>query len=184
MAVEQSRWGILYCPKHDIFFPQKRWEKIEKCLKERGIPFDKVQSENSGSVERLCKMMINNGYRTIIIGVDIDREERRKRISERLKQRLDEGMADEVRRLLDEGIAAEDLIYYGLEYKYVTEYVVGQTTYDEMFRRLEIAIHQFAKRQMTWFRGMERRGFTIHWMDSRLPMAERVREIVRLAQTS
>ena len=120
----------------------------------------------------------------IIIGVDIDREERRKRISERLKQRLDEGMADEVRRLLDEGIAAEDLIYYGLEYKYVTEYVVGQTTYDEMFRRLEIAIHQFAKRQMTWFRGMERRGFTIHWMDSRLPMAERVREIVRLAQTS
>ena len=67
MAVEQSRWGILYCPKHDIFFPQKRWEKIEKCLKERGIPFDKVQSENSGSVERLCKMMINNGYRTIII---------------------------------------------------------------------------------------------------------------------
>ncbi len=118
----------------------------------------------------------------IIIGVDIDREERRRRISQRLRQRLDEGMVDEIRSLLDSGVAAEDLTYYGLEYKYVTEYVTGQLTFEEMFSRLEIAIHQFAKRQMTWFRGMERRGFTIHWIDSQLDMAEKVKKIKQLWQ--
>ncbi len=111
---------------------------------------------------------------SVIIGVDIDRELRREKITRRLKARLDEGMADEVRRLLDEGIAPDDLIYYGLEYRYVTEYVVGRLSYDEMFSRLEIAIHQFAKRQMTWFRGMERRGFTIHWIDATLPMEDKL----------
>ena len=100
------------------------------------------------------------------IGIDVDRDTRRQRISARLKQRLDNGMVDEVKRLLAEGIAADDLIYYGLEYKYLTLYAIGQLSYDEMFRQLEIAIHQFAKRQMTWFRGMERRGITIHWMKS------------------
>ena len=106
----------------------------------------------------------------IIIGIDIDRELRRQRITQRLKARLEEGMVEEVRGLLDSGIPAEDLIYYGLEYKYVTEYVVGAISFDEMFSRLEIAIHQFAKRQMTWFRGMERRGFHIHWVEAvRLP---------------
>lgn len=118
----------------------------------------------------------------IIIGVDIDREERRRRISQRLRQRLDEGMADEIRSLLDSGVAAEDLTYYGLEYKYVTEYVTGALTFDEMFSRLEIAIHQFAKRQMTWFRGMERRGFTIHWIDSQLDIEEKKRRIKQLWQ--
>ena len=98
------------------------------------------------------------------IGIDVDRDTRRQRISARLKQRLDNGMVDEVKRLLAEGIAADDLIYYGLEYKYLTLYAIGQLSYDEMFRQLEIAIHQFAKRQMTWFRGMERRSITIHWM--------------------
>ena len=97
-----------------------------------------------------------------------------------MKARLDQGMVDEVRHLLDEGIPPEDLIYYGLEYKFLTEYVTGQITYDEMFTRLEIAIHQFAKRQMTWFRGMERRGFTIHWIDATLPMEEKVKTIVKL----
>ncbi|MCR4852689.1 MAG: tRNA (adenosine(37)-N6)-dimethylallyltransferase MiaA [Prevotella sp.] len=101
----------------------------------------------------------------IIIGVNIDRDERRKKITERLKQRLAGGMVEEIKGLLDRGIPADNLIYYGLEYKYVTEYIIGRTTYDEMFRQLEIAIHQFAKRQMTWFRGMERRGFTIHWVN-------------------
>lgn len=118
---------------------------------------------------------------SIIIGVDIDREERRRRITARLRQRLDEGMADEIRALLDGGVSADDLIYYGLEYKYVTEYVIGRTGYDEMFNRLEIAIHQFAKRQMTWFRGMERRGLAIHWLDAMLPTEEKVAEIIRLA---
>ena len=98
---------------------------------------------------------------------DIDRELRRKRISARLRARLDAGMVDEVRSLLDEGIPAEDLIYYGLEYKYLTEYILGKYSFDEMTSLLEIAIHQFAKRQMTWFRGMERRGFTIHWVDGK-----------------
>lgn len=100
----------------------------------------------------------------IIIGVDVDREIRRQRITRRLQQRLEEGMVEEVKGLLDSGIPADDLIYYGLEYKYVTEYVIGKLSYEEMFRQLEIAIHQFAKRQMTWFRGMERRGFKIHWL--------------------
>ena len=117
---------------------------------------------------------------SLIVGVNIDREERRQKITRRLKARLDEGMVDEVRRLLDEGIPADDLTYYGLEYKFVTEYVIGLSTYDEMFQRLEIAIHQFAKRQMTWFRGMERRGFTIHWIDALLPMDEKVARILDL----
>ena len=117
---------------------------------------------------------------SLIIGVNIDREARREKITRRLKARLEEGMVDEVRGLLDEGIPAEDLIYYGLEYKFVTEYVTGKTTYDEMFTRLEIAIHQFAKRQMTWFRGMERRGFTIHGIDAMQPMEDKVGEILRL----
>ncbi len=114
----------------------------------------------------------------IIFGTNIDRELRREKITRRLKARLEEGMVDEVKALLDSGIPADDLIYYGLEYKYVTEYVIGKLTYDEMFRQLEIAIHQFAKRQMTWFRGMERRGFKINWIDATLPMEERVEWIL------
>ena len=117
---------------------------------------------------------------SLIIGVNIDREARREKISRRLKTRLEEGMIDEVKGLLAEGIPAEDLIYYGLEYKFVTEYIMGQTTYDEMFKRLEIAIHQFAKRQMTWFRGMERRGFSIHWIDALQPMEDKVQQILAL----
>ena len=121
---------------------------------------------------------------SLIIGVDIDREARRAKITHRLKARLEEGMIDEVRGLLAEGIPAEDLIYYGLEYKFVTEYVTGQTTYDEMFTRLEIAIHQFAKRQMTWFRGMERRGFTIHWINALQPMDDKVAQIMNLCRNN
>ena len=116
----------------------------------------------------------------IIIGVNIDREHRREKITRRLKARLDEGMVEEIKGLLDSGIAAEDLTYYGLEYKYVTEYVIGKTSYEEMYRGLEIAIHQFAKRQMTWFRGMERRGFTIHWIDALQPMEEKIGKILQI----
>ncbi|MCD8091742.1 MAG: tRNA (adenosine(37)-N6)-dimethylallyltransferase MiaA [Bacteroides sp.] len=111
---------------------------------------------------------------SLIIGIDIDRELRREKITRRLHQRLDEGMVDEVRRLIEQGIRPDDLIYYGLEYKYLTLYVIGELSYDEMFSQLEIAIHQFAKRQMTWFRGMERRGFTIHWIDARRSMDEKI----------
>ena len=111
---------------------------------------------------------------SLIVGVSIDRDLRREKITHRLRQRLDEGMVDEVRQLLDKGLTPDDLIYYGLEYKYITLHVIGQLSFDDMFTRLETAIHQFAKRQMTWFRGMERRGFVIHWVDASLPMEEKI----------
>ena len=107
-----------------------------------------------------------------IIGVDVDREVRRSRITRRLDARLEAGMLDEVRRLLDSGIPPENLIYYGLEYKFLTEHLLGKTTFREMRDGLEIAIHQFAKRQMTWFRGSQRRGFRIHWLPGDLPREE------------
>ena len=120
---------------------------------------------------------------SVIIGVDIERESRRARITERLRQRLGHGLVEEVEGLLGSGLSAEDLIYYGLEYKYVTEYVTGRITRDEMFRSLEIAIHQFAKRQMTWFRGMERRGFTINWIDWHMQLADKLEHIRPLIVT-
>ena len=115
---------------------------------------------------------------SLLVGVAIDRELRREKISKRLRARLDEGMVDEVRRILSNGVAPEDLIYYGLEYKFLTLYIIGKLTYEEMVSQLEIAIHQFAKRQMTWFRGMERRGCTIHWLNATLPMADKVEQIL------
>lgn len=121
--------------------------------------------------------------KSLIIGVDIDRELRREKITRRLKQRLEEGMVEEVRGLLAEGIPAENLIYYGLEYKFLTQYAIGELSYEEMFHQLETAIHQFAKRQMTWFRGMERRGFTIHWLDATLSMEEKTEQIINLINT-
>ena len=120
------------------------------------------------------------GISSLVIGVDVDRETRRRRISDRLEARLHEGMIDEVKGLLAEGVSAESLMYYGLEYKFVTEYVTGKTTYSDMLSRLEIAIHQFAKRQMTWFRGMERRGIHINWIDASLPMDDKVELIMEL----
>ena len=117
---------------------------------------------------------------SLIIGLDLDRDIRRQKISKRLISRLDEGLIDEVKSLLESGIAAEDLIYYGLEYKFVTLYFTGQLQYKEMVSQLEIAIHQFAKRQMTWFRGMERRGFTIHWIDATLPTEIKIQKILDL----
>lgn len=119
---------------------------------------------------------------TLIIGLNIDRELRRARISKRLQDRLQEGMVEEVRRILESGVTPEDMIYYGLEYKYITNYIIGNLTYEQMVSELEIAIHQFAKRQMTWFRGMERRGFTIHWIDSQLPMNEKVDRVMDMLQ--
>ena len=121
---------------------------------------------------------------SLIIGVSIDRDARREKITRRLKQRLKEGMVDEIVTLLDKGVPSENLLYYGLEYKFVTEYVIGKISYEEMFRSLEIAIHQFAKRQMTWFRGMERRGFTIHWIDALQPMEQKVEQVMELVKNS
>lgn len=118
-------------------------------------------------------------YHSLTIGLDISRELRRQRITERLYARMDEGMVDEVRSLLQK-VTPERLIRYGLEYKYLTLYIIGELSYDEMLRQLEIAIHQFAKRQMTWFRGMEQRGTPITWIDATRPIEEKVEEIVRM----
>lgn len=121
---------------------------------------------------------------SLIIGLSIDRDNRRHKISSRLKARIDEGMIDEVKNILSLGVAPEDLIYYGLEYKFVTLHAIGQISYQEMFDQLEIAIHQFAKRQMTWFRGMERRGIKINWIDALLPMEEKVNKAMELISFS
>lgn len=117
---------------------------------------------------------------SLVVGLDIERDLRREKITRRLKQRLDEGMVDEIRELIEKGVSPDDLIYYGLEYKYLTLYIIGKMSYEEMVRLLEIAIHQFAKRQMTWFRGMERRGIEINWIDASLPMDERLGIVERL----
>ena len=148
---------------------------VDSC--QRAIRAIEIETYNltKPTEERLCPPIDS-----LIIGVDIDREERRRKITKRLKERLKAGMIDEVDGLLKRGIPADDLIYYGLEYKFVTEYLIGKLSYDEMFRQLEIAIYQFAKRQMTWFRGMERRGFTIHWIDAIQSMNDKVEEILSL----
>ena len=117
---------------------------------------------------------------SLIVGVQYDRDTRRERITSRLKQRLQEGMVEEVEGLLARGITPEDLTYYGLEYKFLTLYITGELTREEMFERLNIAIHQFAKRQMTWFRKMEREGFEIHWLDGFMPMEEKVELVMKL----
>lgn len=120
------------------------------------------------------------GMECTVVGVDVSREVRRERITRRLRTRLREGLVEEVRCLLDKGVKPDDLIYYGLEYKYVTLYCTGQMGFDEMQSQLEIAIHQFAKRQMTWFRGMERRGTKIHWVSGSQPMEDMVAEVVEI----
>lgn len=114
---------------------------------------------------------------SLLVGVKFDRETRRQRITQRLKQRLDEGMLDEVKNLLDKGISPDALIYYGLEYKFLTQHLIGQLRFDEMFTQLETAIHQFSKRQMTWFRKMERDGFNIRWLDGDMPSSEKLDRI-------
>lgn len=115
--------------------------------------------------------------RPLIVGVDVSRELRRERITARLHARLQDGMVEEVRRLLDSGINPDDLIYYGLEYKYLTLYLTGELKYEEMVAKLNVAIHQFAKRQMTWFRKMERDGFNIHWLDASRNIDEKAEQV-------
>lgn len=143
----------------DIDTAQRAIRAIEIAEYSRCFPVEKIESSPIDS---------------LIIGISVDRNLRRAKISERLAKRIDEGMIDEVRKILSSGVLPEDLIYYGLEYKYVTKYVIGKIPYDTMFSSLEIAIHQFAKRQMTWFRGMERRGLKINWLDIQMPTDEKV----------
>lgn len=140
----------------------------------RAIEIEKYYAENPKEESNMPDICSLN------VGIDFDREMRRERITKRLKQRLEEGMLDEVQTLLDSGLTPDQLIYYGLEYKFLTLHLIGELTFDEMFRKLEIAIHQFAKRQMTYFRGMEKRGTKIHWINGHLPMDEKVNEILTL----
>lgn len=137
----------------------------------RAIEIQQYYAENPDAAE-LCNRNAAKPLDSLVIGIDIPRDARREKISSRLKSRLEDGMIDEIRRLIDRGVKAEDLIYYGLEYKFVTLHVIGKFSYDDMYRQLEIAIHQFAKRQMTWFRGMERRGIPIHWLPYDMPDSE------------
>jgi len=119
---------------------------------------------------------------SLIIGINCDRELRRKRITARLKKRISEGLIDEVKNLLDSGLKPEQLTYYGLEYKFITEYIIGKYSFDEFFTKLEIAIHQFAKRQMTYFRGMERKGTKIYWIDSEVSNDEKIKIVLNILQ--
>jgi len=118
--------------------------------------------------------------RSLVVGIACERESRRRKITKRLKQRLENGMVEEVKSLIDSGVDTETLIYYGLEYKYITLYLTGKISYEEMFKSLEIAIHQFAKRQMTWFRGMERKGVKINWIDGELAMEEKIKRVLEM----
>jgi tRNA dimethylallyltransferase len=125
----------------------------------------------------------NTGFpalRSLVTAVRVERETRRKSITSRLNQRLNAGMIEEVKGLLEKGVSEESMIYYGLEYKYITLYLTGKTSYDDMVKRLETAIHQFAKRQMTWFRGMEKKGTRISWIDGEQPMEKKVEQVLRL----
>jgi tRNA dimethylallyltransferase len=117
---------------------------------------------------------------TLILGIRFDRDTRRERITKRLRERMKDGMVEEVERLLESGVTADKLDYYGLEYRYVSKYILGEFSYEEMFSRLNTAIHQFAKRQMTYFRGMERRGINIHWLDGQLSMQEKIKQAMAL----
>ena len=148
---------------------------VDTCKRAiRAIEIEEYYQANDVNVREFPEI------KSLTIGLDVSRELRRERISRRLRERLEQGMVEEVRSILATGVSPEDLIYYGLEYKYLTMYVIGQLTYDEMVGQLEIAIHQFAKRQMTYFRGMERRGVPIHWIDAECPTDEKVEQICQL----
>jgi tRNA dimethylallyltransferase len=145
--------------------------------KKRVIRAIEIEHFNKNKIKNISKFP---KIRSLVVGVLPDRESRRMNISKRLRERLDAGMIDEVKHLIEQGVSAEILIYYGLEYKYITLYLTGKMTYDDMVKDLEIAIHQFAKRQMTWFRGMERRGVKINWLDWKLTKEEKIGRVMEL----
>jgi len=174
-----------------IELEKKSLEELREILKTYKILHNNTDTESKKRIIRAIeiehsgrtKAKQNSGFpkvKALITGIKFDRETRRRRITERLKQRLGSGMVDEVKQLIDRGVSTDTLIYYGLEYKYITLYLSGKITYEEMVRDLEIAIHQFSKRQMTWFRGMERKGIVINWIDGDLPQEEKVEKVIKL----
>ena len=154
----------------DIDTPKRAIRAIEICTYYHQHPDLKLATEPHPLTD------------AVVIGVSIDREARRRRITERLDARLQAGMVDEVQRRIEGGVDPDDLIYYGLEYKFVTRYVIGELSWQQMHDQLEIAIHQFVKRQMTWFRGMERRGTPIHWLPYDMPSDEFNEAVMKLLQ--
>lgn len=142
----------------------------------RAIEIEQFYADNQEIDTRMPEL------RSLVVGIKYDRQSRRKRITQRLQQRLDEGMVDEVRNLIDSGLSPDDLIYYGLEYKYITQHLMGELTFDQMVEKLNTAIHQFAKRQMTWFRRMERQGTNIHWLDGYQPLEEKIERVLTLLE--
>ena len=173
---------------------KKSLEELKAILSTYRNPHNTTDLENKKRIIRAIeiahfennkeqKKLDNPKIKSLVVGVMLERESRRKRISERLVQRLNDGMVEEVKKLIDDGISTETLIYYGLEYKYITLFLTGKLSYAEMVKDLEIAIHQFAKRQMTWFRGMEKRGIKIHWIDGQAPMEEKVAFVMELLVT-
>lgn len=158
---------------------KKLHNKTDIDTKKRAIRAIEIESFIGKGIQNLKQFPV---IKPMVVGVLFSRERRRDRISERLKRRLEEGMVNEVRQLMTQGIDPKTLIYYGLEYKYITLYLTGRISYDEMYRSLETSIHQFAKRQMTWFRGMERKGIQIHWIDGELSMDEKVKQVMELLE--
>jgi tRNA dimethylallyltransferase len=174
-----------------IKLEKKSLEELKAILSTYKNPHNTTDLENKKRIIRAIEIAHfdnnkakskaeNPKIRSLVVGVMLERDSRRRRISERLKERLNFGMVEEVKKLIDEGISTDTLIYYGLEYKYITLYLTGKLSYDEMVKDLEIAIHQFAKRQMTWFRGMEKRGIKIHWIDGEMPLEEKVLRVMEL----
>ena len=155
---------------------------VDSCKRAiRAIEIQQYYHENPDLKIKTTPHPLKN---VLVIGIDIDREHRRNKISQRLKQRLQNGMIDEVAGLIRSGVSPDNLIYYGLEYKFITLYVIGRITYDEMFSQLEIAIHQFAKRQMTWFRGMEKRGIHINWLPYDMDDEKFVASVAKLSAST
>lgn len=166
-------------------------EELEGILKQYGPPHNETDLGNKKRIIRAIEIAIHqsehpettnkeNKLESLVLGIVYERNERRKRITERLEQRLTEGLVEEVEQLLDQGLSPEKLDYYGLEYRFVSSYVLKELSYDEMFSKLNTAIHQFAKRQMTYFRGMEKRGIRIHWLEGRLSSAEKIESALKL----
>jgi len=184
-------YKLIAVPKDQVFrdeLEQKSLEELEALLKtykelhNNSDVETKKRAIRAIEIERYYKAHpeIEMDYpemNPLLVGIKFDRETRRDRITFRLKERLKSGMVEEVEALLKSGVAPEDLIYYGLEYKFLTQYVIGELSYDEMFKGLEIAIHQFAKRQMTWFRKMERSGSNIYWLDGHMPLDEKIDQV-------